>query len=157
MTAERIVLLNRLRDFPAALTALVGGLSETERMAHPEGEWTVAQNVHHLADAHMNGYVRIRLALTEDHPTIHIYKQAQWAELPDYATADISASLAILHALHRRWLRLLESLSEAQWARTVFHPGRNGDVNIDGWLEIYANHGEAHLKQIREALATVGK
>lgn len=112
----------------------------------PEG-WTIRQVVHHVADSHINAYVRCRLALTEEKPTIKAYDQAAWAELADARSAPIGPSLALISAAHERWVLLLQSLSEADFARPFHHP-EWGDINLDDTLQLYAWHGNHHLAHI---------
>ncbi|HRE48968.1 MAG TPA: DinB family protein [Aggregatilineales bacterium] len=154
-TDAQKALIAKIRALPAQIAALVGGLSEQQLLAHPEGEWTIAQNVHHLADSHMNAYLRVHFALAEDHPTIKPYLQNMWAELPDATSADVTDSLALLTALHARWVYLFECLADDQFERVVYHPEQKADISVQVILEYYANHGEAHIRQITEALATL--
>ena len=108
---------------PSALREAVSGLADSQLdTPYREGGWTVRQLVHHVADSHMNAYVRIRLALTEDWPTIKPYEEARWAELTDARTLPVEVSLSLLEPLHRRWVVLLESLTETDWARGYVHP-----------------------------------
>ncbi len=119
------------------------------------GGWTVAQLVHHVADSHMNCYIRFKLALTEDHPTIKPYNEADWANLPDSGTTPIAGSLALLDALHVRWTNLLRSLSEAQLRRQFYHPENKADCRLDQALYLYAWHGRhhtAHVTRLRERM-----
>src|SRR3990172_9565595 len=118
--AEKI---EKIRRLPEQLAALVRGLTP-EQLTTPydPGEWTVAQNVHHLADAHMNVFVRFKLIYAEDFPTLKPFNQNDWAESPDATTADIETSLNIVRGIHARWATLMESLTEAQWARQGNHP-----------------------------------
>ena len=135
-------------DLHAALASLpAGGLDRPYR----DGGWTARQVVHHLADSHLNAYVRIRLALTEDNPLIKTYEESAWAKLPDAQHADPSLSLSILDGLHKRFGILLESLQPDQFQRTAQHP-EWGEINIDWILQMYAwhcRHHVAHIKQIR--------
>lgn len=153
---DRAALIDSIRRLPAELAALVAPLSP-EQLTTPymAGEWTVAQNVHHLLDSHMNSYVRCKLILTEGRPTLRPYDQDAWAALPDASAADLIDSLAALGGLHARWARFWESLPEAAWARPGFHP-ENGEVTLEGLLASYAAHGEGHLDQIRRTLAAGG-
>jgi DinB superfamily len=112
----------------------------------------VAQNVHHLADSHMNSFIRMRLILTEDRPTLKPYDQDLWAALADSGTTALEESLTLLHGLHARWVRLFESLDEADWRRSGLHP-ENGEVTLEDILRIYAAHGQGHIDQISRALA----
>lgn len=149
---ERIAKIDRLRRFPDELEALVKGLSDHELYtAFIPDEWSVAQNVHHLPDSHMNAYVRTRLILTEDKPPLKGYAQAEWAKLADYKL-PIDHSLQLLRQLHIRWCVLLSSLGEADFARTGMH-SEIGEVNLDDILNTYNNHCEAHIEQITRTLA----
>ena len=149
---ERIAKIDRLRRFPDELEALVKGLSDHELYtAFIPDEWSVAQNVHHLPDSHMNAYVRTRLILTEDKPPLKGYAQAEWAKLADYKL-PIDHSLQLLRQLHIRWCALLSSLGEADFARTGMH-SEIGEVNLDDILNTYNNHCEAHIEQITRTLA----
>ncbi|MFA9559436.1 YfiT family bacillithiol transferase [Evansella sp. AB-rgal1] len=111
----------------------------------PEG-WTVRQVVHHLADSHMNAYVRFKLALTEEKPTIKPYDEAKWAELPDYHL-PIDISLSLLDAMHKRWTNLLRNLSSTDLEKTFIHP-ESGEVSVGLNIGIYAWHGRHHLAHI---------
>ncbi len=154
---ERRVLIDKIKRLPAQLELLVGGLSYAQLHTHylPE-EWTVAQNVHHLADSHMNSFIRIKLILTEDNPTLRPYDQDAWAVTADYVHTPIVESLTLLRGLHSRWAILFEKLTPEQWSRTGFHPD-NGVVTLDGLLQSYAAHGEGHLDQINRTLAAQTK
>ena len=145
--------IERIRRFPAELEAALQGLTEEQLTAHyiPH-EWSVAQNVHHLADSHLNAYVRLRLLLTEDHPTMRPYNQNAWAELPDAKDTDLELSLSILRGLHARWAKLLDSLSESDFAREGIHP-ETGAYTIDTLLNTYAHHGTGHIEQLQRQLA----
>ena len=150
---QRRELIEKIRIFPAQLRAQVERLTDEQLTTHfLEGEWTVAQNVHHLADSHMNSFVRTRLILTEDRPALKPYDQNLWAELADSGTTALEESLSILEGLHRRWVRLFESLGEEQWRRAGLHP-EIGEVTLDSILQIYAAHGEGHIDQINRTLA----
>lgn len=152
-TPERQALINTIRDLPARLAELVAPLTpEQLTTAYLPGEWTVAQNVHHLADSHMNSYIRCKLIASEDNPPLKPYDQDRWARFPDATPADISVSLALLTSLHARWVTFWETLPEAAWARAGVHP-ENGTVTLDDQLRLYAAHGEGHLEQIARTLA----
>src|SRR6185369_3797313 len=116
--ARREQFINDISGLPAQLREAVAGLSE-EQLDTPyrEGGWTVRQVIHHLADSHLNSYVRFRLALTEETPTVKAYDEAQWAELEDARRAPVEVSLALLESLHDRWVRLLRSLQPEDFAR----------------------------------------
>lgn len=148
---ERISKIARLRHFSDELEHLVRPLTEAELFTvFIPREWSVAQNVHHLADSHMNAYVRTRLILTEDRPALKGYKQDAWAELEDYKL-PIEPSLQILRNLHVRWCMLLDSLISADFARVGLH-SENGEVSIDDMLVTYSNHCDAHINQIKRTL-----
>ena len=136
---------------PAELRSAVAGLGDAELdTPYRDGGWTVRQVVHHLPDSQLNGYVRLRLALTEDCPVIRPYDQALWAELPDACTAPVELSLDLLEAVIRRWVALLEILGPTELARTWQHPEEEGlELRIDTLLAIYAWHGRHHVAQIR--------
>jgi hypothetical protein len=150
---QRHELIEKIRVFPSQLRARVEGLTDEQLTTHfLEHEWTVAQNVHHLADSHMNSYVRTRLILTEERPPLKPYDQDRWAELADSGTIALEESLSILEGLHRRWVRLFQSLGEVEWRRAGLHP-EIGEVTLDDILQIYAAHGEGHIDQINRTLA----
>jgi uncharacterized damage-inducible protein DinB len=154
--AQRERWISEIQAAPARLREAVKGLSD-ERLDTPyrEDGWTVRQVVHHLSDSHLNAYIRFRLALTEDRPTIKPYDQALWANLQDARTAPISASLTLLEALHERWVILLRSLGEADFARTFKHP-EWGSPNLDWVLAQYAWHGRHHVAHITSLAARIG-
>ena len=146
---ERAGLLHQIAELPAQITAAAraaGG--ERLQLPYRPGGWTGRQVIHHLADSHMNCYFRFRLALTEDNPTIRPYDEQAWAELPDVATTPITVSLALLEALHIRWISLLQHLSEAEWQRTFYHPGTERTFTLDQALAMYAWHGQHHLTHL---------
>ncbi len=137
-----------IAGLPAKLTELVGQWNN-ERLDTPyrPGGWTVRQLVHHLADSHLNGYARTKLALTETNPTIKPYDEAEWANLAD-SRLDVAPSLVILPHLHQRWVALLASLTESDWQRTYFHPGSQKTVTVAGQAAQYAWHGEHHYQHV---------
>lgn len=147
--------LRQIAATPAQFREAVRGLDDAQLdTPYRPGGWTVRQVVHHLADSHMNAYIRYRLALTEDQPTINAYDQGLWAELADARTLPVEDSLAILEGIHRRWVALAESLEEADFARTFIHPER-GIVRLDSNLAMYAWHGRhhaAHILRLRERM-----
>jgi hypothetical protein len=136
-----------LAGTPAALRGLVGGLSDRQLDARYRN-WTVRQIVHHLADSHVNSYVRFKWALTEDRPTIKAYDEGRWAELQDARTGDVRAPLALLEGLHTRWVQLLRSLTEPQFARSFVHPETGTTVSLNAALCYYAWHCRHHTAQI---------
>lgn len=113
------------------------------------GGWTMIQTIHHLADSHMNAFIRLKLALTEDTPTIKPYDEAAWADTAEVFTVPVNMSITLLHALHRRWTALLRSLDAEQWARSYFHPESQQQVPIWDMTAMYAWHGRHHMEQLR--------
>jgi uncharacterized damage-inducible protein DinB len=135
---------------PGKLRAAVKDLSDTQLDTpyRPEG-WTVRQVVHHVPDSHLNSYMRFKLALTEDDPTIKPYAEDRWAELPDTKATPIEVSLTLLDSLHDRWVRLLRSLTPEEWKRTYRHP-ELGPMTLEKTLALYAWHGKHHVAHITE-------
>src|SRR5580704_16537301 len=120
---DRTQYIDVLAKLPALMRAAVQGLGpEQLDTRYRPGGWTVRQVVHHVPDSHINSYMRFRLALTEDQPTIKPYEEKRWAELPDARTAPVEISLALLESLHARCVPLLRSLTDAEWKRTFRHP-----------------------------------
>lgn len=113
-----------------------------------EEGWTPNQIIHHLADSHMNAFIRFKLGLTEEHPTIKPYDQNKWAETIDVKNVPVNNSITLLHALHRRWHALLITLNEQDFMRTVYHPEQQRDISLWQLLQIYAWHGKHHATQI---------
>ena len=141
-------LIQDIAGAPGLYRDAVRGLDDVQLdTPYRPGGWTVRQTVHHVADSHMNSYIRWRLALTESEPTIRPYDQKAWAELPDARTAPVELSLQLVESLHARWVRLLETLSGADFARTFRHP-ETGLVRLDTNLALYAWHGRHHAAHI---------
>ena len=113
----------------------------------PEG-WTGAQVIHHLADSHLNSYIRFKWALTEDNPTIKSYDEKLWAEMPDATEIDISGSVTLLEQVHNRLVKILRNMPEEEWNRTFHHPESGKDVRLDWNLGMYAWHGKHHLSHL---------
>ena len=139
---------------PSRYRDAVRGLSDEQLDTpyRPEG-WSVRQVVHHVADSHMNSFIRFRLALTEEEPTIKPYDEAKWALLAD-AAAPVEVSLSLIDNLHHRWVVMLKALSEGDFARTLRHP-ENGVMNLDTLLALYSwhsRHHEAHITGLRDRL-----
>jgi hypothetical protein len=150
----RAAYLDVLEQLPATIRALVTGLSDAQLdTPYRPGGWTVRQLVHHLPDSHMNAYMRMKLAATEDTPQIKTYEEARWAELPDAKSGSVAMSLDLLDALHRRWVAFLRGLPEAHWRRPFSHP-EWGVVPIEESLGMYAWHCRHHTEHIRIATAS---
>lgn len=153
--AQRPALIQQIAATPAHLRAAVKGLNEQQLdTPYRPGGWTVRQVVHHLPDSHMNSYIRFKLAVTEQQPTIKPYEEQLWAELADGKTAPIEVSLQLLEALHQRWTMFLHSLQPADFNRTVVHPA-NGVMTVDTLLGLYAwhcRHHVAHITALRERM-----
>ena len=145
---QRAEWIDEMEALPHELKQAVSSLTDMQLdTPYRPGGWTVRQVVHHLPDSHLNSYVRFRLALTEDTPTIKPYDEAKWAELPDAKTGPIDPSLLILEGLHQRWTALLRTLDEHAFARTLRHPER-GEIRLDWTLGLYAWHCQHHLAHI---------
>ncbi len=112
--------------------------------------------VHHVPDSHLNAYIRFKLALTEEVPTIKPYLEARWAELPDTAGTPVGVSLTLLDAIHRRWVVLMRAMAEADWGREFFHPEQERRIRLDEVLGMYAWHGRHHTAHITGTRARQG-
>jgi uncharacterized damage-inducible protein DinB len=151
----RAELIAQIEATPAWLRSAVAGLAESQLLQpYREEGWSVAQVVHHVADSHVNAYVRFKLAATEDNPPIKAYNERLWAELADATSLDLRASLGLLDALHARWVAFLRSLGADQFSRTFNH-SVTGPVTLDRALALYAWHGRhhtAHITTLRERM-----
>ena len=142
----------RIQSLPAKVRQAVTGLDESAlRRAYRDDGWTIRQLVHHLPDSHMNGYIRFKLALTEDTPTIKPYDENAWATLRDVRETAIEVSLSLLEAIHVRWTAILESMNDADFAREYVHPEHGRKFTLDEALQSYAWHGDHHLAHIMVA------
>ena len=147
--ARRRRAIDEIGATPAKLRAAVKGLNDTQLdTPYREGGWTVRQVVHHVPDSHMNAYIRLRLALTEDKPTIKPYEEARWAELAD-SKLPIEVSQTLLDSIHTRWDCLWRSMQPEQFARALIHPD-HGERTIDWLLFVYEWHGKHHAAHITE-------
>ncbi|MGP8252627.1 MAG: YfiT family bacillithiol transferase [Terracidiphilus sp.] len=153
--AVRAAHVEILRQLPERLRAAVSGLTDALLdTPYRDGGWTVRQVVHHVADSHVNSVIRFKLALTEDWPTIKPYDEKAWAELADSKRLPIDGSLVFIEAMHARWVALLESMSESDFARGMIHPER-GRWDLALTLAIYAWHSRhhvAHITMLRERM-----
>jgi len=141
--------IDALERFPGELSDLVKSMNEEQLNTpyRPDG-WTVRQVVHHVADSHANSYIRFRWALTEDAPVIKVYDQDRWANLPDARTAPVAVSLEMISAIHKRWVLLLRSLSQKEWARKLTNPEKQQTMRLDELLGHYAWHSRHHYAHI---------
>jgi uncharacterized damage-inducible protein DinB len=145
---QRAQCLNDIEEAPALLRAAVTGLSDKQLdTPYRDGGWTVRQVVHHVPDSHMNAYVRFKLALTEDEPTIRPYREERWAELPEAKTAPIEMSLQLLANLHHRWVISLRNMKAEDWKKTYRHP-ELGVLGLEKVLALYAWHGKHHVAHV---------
>lgn len=154
--AKRNVFIDDIEQAPAALRASIQNLSpEQIETPYRDGGWTVRQVVHHVPESHMNAYIRFKLALTEDEPTVKPYMEDRWANTPDVDSTPLEVSLAMLEPLHDRWVRLLRRLQPADWKRTFRHP-ELGLMPLEKNLALYAWHGQHHVAHITELRKRMG-
>jgi hypothetical protein len=146
---EREEKIAKIRNLPAILDAALRDLNDAQLdTPYREKGWTVRQVVHHMADSHMNAYIRMKLVLTEDHPPLKGYDQEAWAVLTD-TSLPIEHSLRILKGLHERWSYLLERVPATAWPRSAIH-SESGEMTLEDLLTTYAHHGENHVRQITD-------
>lgn len=146
--ADRARMIDVIAETPTNLREAVAGLTEHQLdTPYRDGGWTVRQLVHHLPDSHINSYVRFRLGLTEDAPTIKTYEEDRWAQLADARTAPIEMSLLLLDSLHERWVLLMKSMTPDDWKREIAHP-EHGKLPLDFFLALYAWHGPHHVAHV---------
>lgn len=139
--------IDQLEQLPSQINSAVTALSDKQLdTPYREGGWTIRTLIHHVADSHLNAYIRIKWALTEDRPTIKPYDQDLWANLPD-STLAVSASLQVIDGIHRRLVKLLKSLDEDQLSRELVHP-ESGTLTVKSLIGLYAWHGRHHLAHI---------
>jgi uncharacterized damage-inducible protein DinB len=153
---ERQKLIDGIAQVPSRLREAIRGLSP-EQLDTPyrEGGWTVRQVVHHVPDSHMNAYIRFKLALTEDEPTIKPYMEDRWAKLADTTNTPPEVSLSLMDSLHDRWVRLLRSIEPNDWKRTFQHP-ELGLMPLEKNLVLYSWHGRHHVAHITELRKRMG-
>jgi len=149
-------MLNEIKMLTAMLEIAVQDLDAHQlNTPYRPGGWTVHQLVHHIADSHMNAYIRFKLALTEDNPVIKPYNEAAWAELADTKVLPINISLTLLHSLHERWYELMHHMTATDWDRTVYHPEQKKNISLWQFLKTYSWHGlhhTAHITKLRERM-----
>ena len=150
--AMRMDAIAAIAQAPSKMRDAVRGLSESQLdTPYRPGGWTVRQVVHHVPDSHLNAYVRVKLALTEDNPTIKPYDQDAFAQLPDQKL-PIDVSLTLLETLHVRWIAVLNTLTPGQFARPLVHP-EIGSISVDYLVQLYgwhSRHHVAHITRLRE-------
>jgi hypothetical protein len=146
--AGRAAAIEQLAALPAQARAAVAGLSDAQLdTVYRPGGWTVRQVVHHLADSHMNGLIRLKLALTEDHPTIKPYDEDAWVRLPD-ARLPLNCSFAILDGVHERWAVACAAMTDDQWARNFVHPEHGTVMTVAAHIQNYAWHSAHHVAHV---------
>lgn len=140
--------INIIEEHPAQLRKLVNGLSDAQLdTPYRPGGWTVRQVVHHVPDSHVNSYIRLKWTLTEDKPTIKAYHEDRWAKLAD-SSGPVNEALDLLDAIHKKWVRLLKTLSEDELNRLFIHPESNSEVSLKKNIGIYAWHCRHHYAHI---------
>jgi uncharacterized damage-inducible protein DinB len=145
---ERRAMIDTIAAAPAKMREAVAGLDDKQLdTPYREGGWTVRQVVHHVPDSHLNAYIRLKFALTEEAPMVKAYDEAEWAKLPDSFQTPTEVSLALLESLHARWVGLMRSMSDADFRRTLNHP-ENGVMTMDMLLGMYAWHSRHHVAHI---------
>jgi uncharacterized damage-inducible protein DinB len=149
----------RLADIlflPRMLEYAVLNLNDDQiQTPYRDGGWTVNQVIHHVADSHMNAFIRFKLGLTEDNPTIKPYIQSAWGDTADVTAVPVNLSITLLHSLHHRWYELLKTITDEQWERTIYHPEQERKITLWELLLIYAWHGKhhaAHVTNLREQM-----
>ncbi|HLY69160.1 MAG TPA: putative metal-dependent hydrolase [Puia sp.] len=146
--------LNDIKFLPQLIENSILNLDKTQLdTPYRQEGWTVHQLVHHVADSHLNAYIRFKLGLTEDNPTIRTYEEKLWAELNDVKSLPVNISITLLYALHTRWHAALKDLDEPAWQRTVFHPLLEKKITLWFLLGMYAWHGKHHVAHITELRA----
>lgn len=150
--ATRARHIETIASTPKQLAEAMRGMTDAQLdTPYRPGGWTAREVIHHLPDSHMNAFIRMKLALTEDAPAVKAYDEDAWSKLPDVAATPVDVSLTLLTALHDRWVKLLRAMKPEDFARTVTHP-QNGQISIDFLLALYAWHGPhhaAHVKSVR--------
>lgn len=146
-----------LEKLPSDLRGLVETLSyeDLDLVYRPQG-WAIKQVVHHIADSHMNSFIRFKLIMTEEKPTIRPYNQAEWAKMDDANNPEVATSLGILEGVHARLVTLLKGLSPSDWDRTFIHPEHDDELSLDWMIGLYAWHSQHHLAHIKQAIEKEG-
>lgn len=151
----RVESIQTIEELPVRLRQAIAGFNDEQlQTPYRDGGWTIHQLIHHIADSHMNSFIRFKLALTEDKPTIKTYEEADWAETTDVSGVTADISLKLLDALHERWFILLASLSDEAFARELNHP-EHGLIDLEYLTALYAwhsRHHTAHITNLREKM-----
>jgi uncharacterized damage-inducible protein DinB len=154
-SAEHKTLIAEIAAAPSLLRRAIEGLDDRQLdTPYRPGGWTVRQVVHHVPDSHLNAYIRFKLGMTEDHPTIKPYDQDRWSEFPEARTAPPELSLKLLESLHQRWVLFLEGMQKDDFRRTLLHP-ESGIMTLSDVLQLYAWHGKhhtAHITSLRQRM-----
>jgi hypothetical protein len=151
------VWISAIEALPLWLDAIIENLDAHQlETPYRPGGWTMVQTIHHLADSHMNAFVRLKLALTEERPVIKPYEEARWAETPEIHSVPVNVSITLLHALHRRWVAILQSLEPASWQRSYFHPEQQREVPLWEMTAMYAWHCRHHMEHLRRLKERMG-
>jgi hypothetical protein len=147
-----------ISGFPAQLIATMARLTPAQLAEKTlPGNWTASQVIHHVADSHMNAFIRCKLALTEETPTVKPYEESEWAKFPDAdSRTDVQVSVQLLAALHARWTAVLKSIHGAAWKRAYFHPGEKRTFALEEVVHLYAWHGRNHLAHVHELMQARG-
>ena len=153
-SAEKESRLADILFLPRLLEFAVLNLDEPQlHVSYREEGWTINQIVHHVADSHMNAFIRFKLGMTEENPTIKPYIQSKWGDTPDVLNVPVNISITLIHSLHHRWYELLKTMTDEDWQRTLFHPEQQRKITLWEMLLIYAWHGKhhaAHITNLRE-------
>ena len=155
-TALKQEWMGTLKALPSWMDACIENLDHDQlQVPYRDGGWTIQQVVHHMADSHMNAYIRVKLALTEENPTIKPYDEKAWAELEDVKHVPVNVSVTLIHAIHRRLVSVLERMPEADWERTYYHPEHKRNFPVWEVVALYAwhsRHHTAHITRLRERM-----
>ena len=154
--SQKLKWLNNIRQLPSELEYAIQNLDAIHLQSpYREGGWTIQQLVHHVADSHLNAYIRFKLALTEDNVTVKSYEEKLWAELADVQEVPVNIAITLLHSLHTRLYTAIKDLSQEQWNKSLLYPGKTSPVNIWFLLGMYSWHGKhhvAHITNLRERM-----
>jgi len=154
--AELSACIERIATLPQRLAAAAGTLTDAQLdTPYRDGGWTLRQVIHHVADSHMNAYIRLKWTLTEETPLIKAYNEKDWAQTPE-TKAPTALSLQLLSALHAKWTTLLRQIGPSDWQRSFLHPETNKHVRLDRQVALYAWHGDHHLGHVTSLKERMG-